>query len=92
MVKNNSNLDIFSSEEACLYYKNNKLVYVQKAYSGAIKKGNTGDATCYHHKLNISTEYAENWTSSSDYTPEYVDYDTSRVVLQTAYDYNGDNY
>ena len=92
VVKNNSNIDIFTSEAACLYYKNNKLVYAQKAHLGGIKPGNTADGICYHHNLNISTEYAENWASSVNYTPEYLEYDTYKVVLQSAYDYNNDNY
>ena len=76
IVTNNSNIIINTSAVACIYLKDNKVVFANDAYSSEINIGSSAEATCYDYALKSTQDSSKN-----------IDYDNYRIVLQYAYNY-----
>ena len=83
VVKNNSNTKIYFGNLACLYYKDNKLVFAMNSWANTIEPGETKTATFYDHQLNLGPKYNEK---------EKIEYDDYKIILYSAYDSDSTNY
>lgn len=83
LVKNNSNKKISIGNFACLYYKDNKLVFAVESSITSLEPGKNGETACYNHKLHLNTDYSN---------LKQIEYDNYKVLIYSAYASDSTNY
>jgi len=78
VLENNSDLEIKTGEIACLYYKDDKLVFANNASVFSVGVGEKTSSKCYDSQLNLNNDYSN---------LKKIEYDDVKVVLYSAYHY-----
>jgi len=82
-VKNNSNTEMFFGNFACLYYKDNKIVYATNRTLTGLEPGMTNEVKFYKNELYLNKDYSN---------IKKIEYDDYKIILYSAFDSDSENY
>lgn len=68
---------------ACLYYKDNKMVFAQQTTVINVEPNLAATANCYEHLLHLNDDYSN---------LKKIEYDDFKVILFSVYNYDSTNY